>query len=192
VIDNPFDTAALALGAGATFVARTLDVDQKHLQDVLHRAATHKGTSFVEILQNCPIFNDGVFSDVAEGDGRHDRQLLLEHGKPMVFGPESDRRGIRLGAGIEPEIVRVADAKEGEILVHDEHNDAIAFFLASLEWRRSAGSGKVFPIPLGVLRAVEKPSYESSVHRQIEAATAKRGNGDFDELFASGDSWVVD
>ena len=191
VIDNPFDTAALALGAGATFVARTLDVDQKHLQETLHRAAAHKGTSFVEILQNCPIFNDGAFADISDGEGYEDRQLRLEHGKPMVFGPESGRKGIRLGAGMEPEIICVADAKDGEILVHDERNDAIAFFLASLEWRPGAGNAKVFPIPLGVIRAVERPSYESSVHRQIEAATAKSGRGDFDALFAGGDTWVV-
>jgi len=191
VVDNPFDTAALALGAGATFVARTLDVDQKHLQETLHRAASHRGTSFVEILQNCPIFNDGAFGDIADGEGHEDRQLRLEHGKPMLFGAEQDRKGIRLGAGMEPEIVRVADAREGEILVHDERNDAIAFFLASLEWRADVGSTKVFPIPLGVLRAVDRPSYEGSVHRQIEAATAKGGPGDFDALFAGGDTWVV-
>jgi 2-oxoglutarate ferredoxin oxidoreductase subunit beta len=191
VIDNPFDTAALALGAGATFVARTLDVDQKHLQETLHRAATHKGTSFVEILQNCPIFNDGAFADISDGEGYEDRQLQLEHGKPMLFGPDNDRKGIRLDAGMDPEIVRVAEARESELVVHDERNDAIAFFLASLEWRPGVGGAKVFPIPLGVLRAVERPSYEASVHSQIEAATAKGGRGDFDALFSGGDTWVV-
>jgi 2-oxoglutarate ferredoxin oxidoreductase subunit beta len=191
VVDNPFDTAALALGAGATFVARTVDVDQKHLQSVLHRAAAHTGTSFVEILQNCPIFNDGVFSDITEDEGHENRQLLLEHGKPMVFGPENDRKGIRLGPGMEPEIVRMDSAKADEILVHDERNDAIAFFLASLAWQPGPGIERLFPVPLGVLRAVERPSYERSVYQQIEAVTRKRGPGDFDELFASGDSWVV-
>jgi len=191
VIDNPFDTAALALGAGATFVARTLDIDQKHLQETLHRAASHRGTSFVEILQNCPIFNDGAFADISDGEGHENRQLRLEHGKPMLFGPESDPKGIRLGAGMEPEIVRVSDAREREILVHDERNDANAFFLASLEWRPGVGGSKIFPIPLGVLRAVDRPSYESSLHEQIEAAKAKTGGGDFDALFAGGDSWVV-
>jgi len=191
VIDNPFDTAALALGAGATFVARTLDIDQKHLQETLHRAASHRGTSFVEILQNCPIFNDGAFADISDGEGHEERQLRLEHGKPMLFGPEDDPKGIRLGAGMEPDIVRASDAREGEILVHDERNDANAFFLASLEWRPGAGNKKVFPIPLGILRAVDRPSYESSVHEQIEAAKAKAGHGDFDALFAGGDTWVV-
>jgi 2-oxoglutarate ferredoxin oxidoreductase subunit beta len=191
VIDNPFDTAALALGAGAAVGARTRDVDHKHPHGNQHPAAGPHGTSFVEILQNCPIFNDGVFADIVEGEGHEDRQLRLEHGKPMIFGPDGDRKGIRLGAGMEPEIVRIAGADPSEILVHDERNDAIAFFLASLEWRADAGSAKVFPIPLGVLRAVERPSYESSVHRQIEAAAAKRGPGDFDALFAGGDTWVV-
>ena len=192
VIDNPFDTAALALGAGATFVARTLDVDQKHLQAVLHRAARHRGTSFVEILQNCPIFNDGVFGEISDGEGHESRRLFLEHGKPMVFGPENDRKGIRIGPGLAPEIVRVADVRSEELLVHDEGNEAVAFFLASLSWRAAPGTSTVFPIPLGVLRAVEQATYERSTHEQVEAAIRKRGAGDFDELFASGDSWVVD
>jgi 2-oxoglutarate ferredoxin oxidoreductase subunit beta len=192
VIDNPFDTAALALGAGATFVARTLDIDQKHLQAVLHRAASHKGTSFVEILQNCPIFNDGAFADITENPGHESRQLFLEHGKPMLFGPESDRKGIRIGPGLAPEIVRAADAREGDLLVHDETNEAIAFFLASLSWRPDAGGSTTFPIPLGVLRAVDQPTYECSIHEQVQASIRKRGAGDFDALFASGDTWVVD
>jgi 2-oxoglutarate ferredoxin oxidoreductase subunit beta len=192
VIDNPFDTAALALGAGASFFARTLDNDQKHLQAVLHRAAAHKGTSFVEILQNCPIFNDGAFAAVSGGEENEHRRLFLEHGQPMVFGPDSDRLGLRLKHGLTPEVVRVAEAKPDELLVHDETSDVVAFFLAGLRWQRSERGGGAFPVPLGVLRAVEHPSYEESIHAQIAAAREKRGDGDFDDLFASGDAWVVD
>ena len=193
MIDNPFDTAALVLGAGATFVARTLDNDQKHLQAVLHRAASHKGTSFVEILQNCPIFNDGAFDAVAGGgDDNEHRRLFLEHGQPMTFGPDSDRRGLVLRRGLVPEVVRVAEADPSELLVHDESSDAVAFFLAGLRWQGAGEGQTTFPVPLGVLRAVEHPSYERSIHAQLAAAREKRGVGDFDDLFASGDTWVVD
>jgi len=191
-VDAPFDTAALALGAGATFVARTIDVEQKHLQSVLHRAAAHKGTSFVEILQNCVIFNDGVFDEISEGEGRHDKQLWLEDGKPMVFGPEGARKGIHLGSGLAPEVTPLDKAGEGDILVHDEKNDANAFFLASLAWRGAAGEPARFPVPLGVLRAVERPIYEQAVRGQLAEARESKGSGNFDKLFASGDTWVVD
>jgi 2-oxoglutarate ferredoxin oxidoreductase subunit beta len=191
VVDYPFDTASLALGAGATFVARTVDVEQKHLQGVLHAAVNHRGTSFVEILQNCPIFNDGAFDDFTDDKSRAYRQLLLEDGKPMVFGPEDDRRGIRLGNGLRPEVVSLKDADESQMLVHDVANDANAFFLASFDWQNPAAVQQM-PVPLGVLRAVDRPTYESGVHGQIAEARKKPGAGDFDRLFASGDSWVVD
>jgi 2-oxoglutarate ferredoxin oxidoreductase subunit beta len=192
-VDHPFDTASLALGAGATFVARTIDVEQKHLQSVLHAAVQHKGTSFVEILQNCPIFNDGVFSDVTDDSGSAYRQLLLEDGKPMVFGPDKDRKGIRLGKGLRPEVVSVSEEQGvgDDILVHNVSNDANSFFLSSLAWQDPA-SQALMPVPLGVLRAVDRPIYEQSVHGQIDAAQQKDAAGDFDHLFASGDSWVVD
>ncbi len=191
VVDNPFDAAALALGAGATFVARTVDVAQKHLQSVLLRAVKHHGTSFVEILQNCPIYNDGAFADIAEDEGRLDRQLLLEHGKPMVFGVDNARKGIRLGSGMRPEVVSLDQVGESEILIHDERNDAISFFLASLSWQGPKGGQPQFPVPMGVLRAVERPVYEEMAQGQMRAAREKKGHGDFDQLFASGETWVV-
>jgi 2-oxoglutarate ferredoxin oxidoreductase subunit beta len=191
-IDYPFDSAALALGSGATFVARTVDVEQKHLQATLHRAAQHKGTSFVEILQNCPIFNDGAFEQVSDTKTRVEHQLLLEHGKPMIFGPEGARKGIRIGPNMAPEVVEVTDANESEILVHDETNDTISFFLASLRWEDAPGVDLKFPVPLGVMRAVERPTYEDRVHEQSAQVHEKRGAGDFDKLFASGETWVVD
>jgi 2-oxoglutarate ferredoxin oxidoreductase subunit beta len=192
VIDNPFDTASIALGAGATFVARTLDVEQKHLQAVLQRAVQHKGTSFVEILQNCPIFNDGVFDDLTQGEARLTNQLLVEHGKPLIFGPEGARKGIRIDKWMRAEVVSMNDVDESEILVHDETNDRVALLLASLEWRSHGADPAAFPVPLGVLRAVERPSYEQRVVEQIRDARQARGEGDFDQLFASGDTWVVE
>jgi 2-oxoglutarate ferredoxin oxidoreductase subunit beta len=192
VIDNPFDAATVALGAGATFVARTLDVEQKHLQAVLHRAMQHRGTSFVEILQNCPIFNDGAFDPLTSGEGRTQSQMLLEHGKPLIFGPDHARKAIRLAQGMRAEVVALKDVKESEVLVHDETNDAMAFLLASLAWQPEGGNAGAFPVPRGVLRSVDRPIYEDRVHAQIESARVAKGAGDFDELFASGDTWVVD
>ena len=192
VIDNPFHTAAIALGAGATFVARTIDVEQKHLQGVLQRAVAHEGASFVEILQNCPIFNDGAFDAVSEGKLRVDRQLLLENGKPMAFGAESARKGIRVDRSMRAEVVSLDDVDASQLLVHDETSDPISFLLASLRWSPSTDEAPAFPVPLGVLRAVERPCYEDLVERQIQAAKNTRGNGNFDDLFASGDTWVVD
>ncbi|MFP6625878.1 MAG: 2-oxoacid:ferredoxin oxidoreductase subunit beta [Deltaproteobacteria bacterium] len=185
VIDNPFDAASLAFGAGATFVARTVDVEQKHLQEVLHRAAAHKGTSFIEILQNCPVFNDGTFSAVTDGASRIDNQLVVEHGKPLTFG-EGGKLGIRLTKEMTPEVVSVADVGESAILVHDEANESMGYFLTRL------AGGSNFPVPLGVLHCVERPTYESMLYAQIEDAKAKAGGTqDFDKLFASGDTWVV-
>ncbi len=183
VIDNPFDAASLALGAEATFVARTVDVQAAHLQSVLRRAAEHRGTSFVEILQNCPVFNDGAFDDVTDRATIDEHQLLLEHGKPLIFGPGGDR-GIRLDKNMEPEVVALNGANSEQLLVHDETNDALAYFLTRLERPR-------FPVPLGVLRAVQHPTYEDRVHEQIDALHGAADEKAFDALFASGDTWQV-
>ncbi len=184
VIDNPFDAASLALGAEATFVARTVDVQAAHLQSVLRRAVEHKGTSFIEILQNCVVFNDGAFGDVTDRNEAADHQLLLENGKPMVFGKEG-KKGIRLNANMEPEVVSLDTVATEDVLVHDETNDALSYFLTRLERPQ-------FPLPLGVLRAVDRPTYEGQVHEQIKKAQSTGAGSDFDALFASGDTWVVD
>jgi len=191
VIDNPLDAATLALGAGATFVARTIDVEQKHLHSVLRRAMEHEGTSFVEILQNCPIFNDGAFDPLSEGEGRRQNQLLLEHGKPMIFGSENARKAIRVSSSMRADVVPLDQVEESEILVHDESNEAIAFLLASLAWQPAGGAAGAFPVPLGVLKAVDRPIYERRVAEQIDVAKSAKGPADFNELFASGDTWVV-
>ena len=186
VVDPPFDPSALALGAGATFIARTADIEAKHLQAMLHRAAAHRGTSIIEILQNCPVFNDGIFDAVTDKATKADHQLVVEHGKPLVFG-EGGRKGIRLRPDLSPEVVSLDDVDVSQLVVHDETNPVLTQLLSRL-------GGADFPVPLGVLRCVEGDQsrvYETAVHEQIESARAARGTGDFDKLYRSGETWTV-
>jgi len=187
-VDYPLDPVSFALGAGATFVARTVDVDAKHLQEILHRAHAHKGTAFVEILQNCPVYNDDEWGEVEDKSTRLEAGLLLEQGRPLVFGAKGARKGIRIERGI-PSVVPLRDDEDPEaagIAVHDESYEtpAYAFALATLVRPE-------FPIPIGVFRAVEKLSYERLLEGQIEEAVAKRGKGDLQTLLRSGDIWTV-
>ncbi|MGH7822895.1 MAG: 2-oxoacid:ferredoxin oxidoreductase subunit beta, partial [Candidatus Binatia bacterium] len=126
-VDYPFDPIAIALGAEASFVARAVDVEAKHLQDILRRAHEHKGSTFIEILQNCNVFNDGAWADLTEKATKADFQLALEHGKPLVFGKNRDK-GIRLNARLEPEVVKLGEGySESDLIVYDEHNPALAY-----------------------------------------------------------------
>jgi len=188
-IDYPVDPLAFALGSGATFVARSVDVDAPHLQDVLRRAYDHPGTAFVEILQNCPVYNDDEWLEVEDKKQRVEASLKLADGEPLVFGGPGHRRGIRIENGI-PSVVALADGQDpvaAGIAVHNERHEspAYAFALASLQ--RPA-----LPIPLGVFRAVEKPTYEAMLDHQVEDAIARRGKGDLKKLLESGDTWVVE
>ena len=181
-IDQPFNPLGVAIGAEATFVARAIDTDRKHVAEVLRRAAAHPGTAFVEILQNCNIFNDGAFSDLTEREVKADHQLVLESGKPLVFGKDRDR-GIRLN-GLRPEVVSLRDVPESEILIHDEKNPVLAYLLAHM-------TPPSFPTPIGVLFEVDRPAYEQGVHAQIEQAVA-RGKGEtLEQVIATGDVWTV-
>ncbi|CAG0926592.1 MAG: 2-oxoglutarate oxidoreductase subunit KorB [Rhodocyclaceae bacterium] len=185
-IDRPFSPVALALGAGATFVARTVDSDQAHMAQVLKRAAEHKGTAFVEIYQNCIVFNDGAYDAITDKSVRDDARLLLEHGKPLVFGKARDK-GIRL-RGLEPEVVTLGEggAGEGDLVMHDEAADhsGLAFFLSQFDAPK-------FPVPLGVFRAVRQPTYEE-MNIQLHAdAEARKGRGTLAGLFGSGDTWTI-
>ena len=186
-IDAPFNPLALALGAGATFVARSVDIYQKHLVETLRQAAAHPGSAFVEIYQNCNIFNDGAFASVTDKAGRADANLYLEHGKPLTFGADGDR-GIRL-AGMGLEVVRVGEngLTEDDLLVWDAHapNAALASLLAYAE-------PPAFPAPIGVFRAVDTPSFESEVVGQIQAAVADRGEASLDSLLHAGETWTVE
>jgi len=188
-IDHPVDPIAFALGSGATFVARTVDVDAQHLQETLRRAHAHRGTAFIEILQNCPVYNDDEWIEVEDRKQRVEASLKLEDGKPLVYGPPGDIRGIRIEDGV-PSVVELTDPQDpvsaGVAVHHDRHETpAYAFALASL--RRTK-----FPIPIGVFRAVEKPTYEALLSGQVAAARAKRGEGDLESLLNSGDTWTVE
>jgi 2-oxoglutarate ferredoxin oxidoreductase subunit beta len=189
VIDHPIDPIAFALGAGATFVARTVDVDSAGLQEVLRRAHAHRGAAFVEILQNCPVYNDGEWEAIEDKRTRVEAALPLEHGQPLVFGARGHRRGIRFEHGV-PHLIELADDADpvaAGVTVHDEYVErpAYAFALASL-------TPPVFPIPVGVLRAVERPSYERLLDDQIASAVQQRGPGELRALLHSGDTWTVE
>ena len=184
-IDYPFNPASLALGASGTFVARTMDRDPKHLQQIIKRAAEHKGTSFVEIYQNCNVFNDGAFFTLTEKESRDENVLYLEHGKPLVFGKEKDK-GIRLD-GFTPTVVSLKDGKYSvnDLIIHDENNSTLAFILANMTYNHA------LPRPVGIFLSIERPTYESQMTRQIQVAIEKRGKGDLEELLGSGDTWTI-
>ena len=185
--DRPFNPLSLALGAEATFVARSVDVFQPHLKAVLKRAAQHKGSAFIEILQNCNIFNDGAWEALTDTSVRADHTLTLEHGKPLVFGKNHDK-GIRLN-GMDLEIVTLGNGtSEKDLLVHDEQNPnpAYAFLLSRMEMMPG------FPTPIGMFRAVDTDlRYEDRMAEQIRGVIAKRGEGDLAKLLRAGDTWEV-
>lgn len=184
-IDNPLHILSVAIGCEATFVARTIDVHQKHLAMVLSRAAQHRGTSFVEVYQNCVVFNDGAFDYATDRQQKLDTLLELEHGKPLVFGKDRDK-GIRLN-GLEPEVVVLGQGvSESDLLVHDERaaQPSLAYLLSRMHHPE-------FPEPIGVFRAVERPIYEEQVARQVADARRTQGDGDLESLFAEGETWSV-
>ena len=181
-IDNPLHPLSIAIGCEATFVARSIDTNIKHLGEVLKRAAEHRGTAFVEVYQNCNVFNDGAFADVTEKATKADHTLVLEHGKPLVFGKDHDR-GIRL-RNFQPEVVRLGNGvTESDLLVHDETNPALAYLIARL-------GPPDFPTPIGVFTAVERPCYDAALAEQITSAKAKTPP-DLRALFNRGDTWTV-
>jgi 2-oxoglutarate ferredoxin oxidoreductase subunit beta len=185
-LDWPFNPVSVALGAEATFVARSIDSDRKHLTEVLRRAAEHRGAAFVEIYQNCPIFNDGAFDLLTDHDSRDDNQIRLEHGQPIRFGPDRER-GVRLTGQASVDLVEVSDVGEDALLVHDEHRDdpSLAFMLGRLSHTAKG------PTPIGVFRDVERPVYDDLMADQLDRAAAKQGAGDLAKLLHSGDTWQI-
>jgi 2-oxoglutarate ferredoxin oxidoreductase subunit beta len=188
-LDYPVDPIAFALGAGATFVARTIDVDAPHLQQILRRAYEHKGTAFVEILQNCPVYNDDEWIEVEDRKSRVDASMPLTDGEPLVYGQKGRRHGIRIDDGV-PSIIALRDDEDpvvAGVAIHHEQweSPAYAFALASLQ-------RPDFPLPIGVFRAVENPPYEELIALQIEHATKRQGPGDLSALLNSGDTWTID
>ena len=182
-IDYPFNPISLALGAEASFVARSVDVDSKHLGETLSRAAAHKGSAFVEIYQNCNIFNDGAFDYLTDRATKIDHELRLEHGKPMRFGP-GGAKGIALDTRMQPMVVDVATFGEDRLLIHDETNDALSFFVSRLVHPN-------FPTPVGVFRAGERPSFDKLLQAQVDKAKAKVKPGGVQALLDGGETWTV-
>jgi 2-oxoglutarate/2-oxoacid ferredoxin oxidoreductase subunit beta len=181
-LDWPFNPVSLALGAEATFVARSVDTDRKHLTEVLRKAARHPGSAFVEIYQNCNIYNDGAFDAVRE---HKENRILLEHGQPIRFGAEGERGVVQRADG-SCEVVAVADAGDEALLVHDEHHPhpSLAFALSRLSHE------PVGPVPIGVFRDVERPVYDELMEDQLTAARAT-GDADLEELLHAGDTWTI-
>jgi len=187
--DYPFNAPALALGAGATFVARSIDIEGAHMGGVLKAAAEHKGSAFVEIFQNCPVFNDGAYLFLTEKAVKVDAQLRMEAGKPLLFGKDN-KKGIRFNTqSAELEVVTVGEngVTEKDILVHDPHRQdpTIAFMLANLSDR--AG----FPTPIGIFRDVRKPTADEMTWDMIKAAKAKKGEVSIRKFLSDAETWQV-
>jgi 2-oxoglutarate/2-oxoacid ferredoxin oxidoreductase subunit beta len=186
-LDTPFNPISLALGAEATFVARTHDMDRGHMQEIFRRAHEHKGAAFVEVYQNCNVFNDGAFEKITGRDVRASMLIPLQDGQPIRFGAEGERGVVQRPDG-RLEIVDVAEVGEDALLVHDESRDdpGLAFALSRLADRPTE------PTPIGVFRAVERPEYGEEMSRQIVRAQEQRGVGDLAALLRSGSTWTVD
>ena len=186
-IDYPFNPASLALGSNATFVARAMDRDPKHLQKMIERAGEHKGMAFLEIYQNCVIFNDKAFDALTDKSRKADTTIYLEHNKPMIFGKDNDK-GIILD-GFEPKVVSLKDGKysEEDIIVHDELDESPvrAFILSHMT------DDPNLPTPFGVFRQVLKETYNEALENQITEVTNKLGKGDLESLLFAGNTWEV-
>jgi 2-oxoglutarate ferredoxin oxidoreductase subunit beta len=185
VIDYPFIPVSLALGASATFVARTMDRDPKHLQEMVRRAENHHGSAFVEIYQNCNVFNDGAFFQFTEKETRDNSIVYLEHGKPLIFGKQKEK-GIRLN-GFTPEAVSITDGKYSvsDLLVHNENDSTLAFILANMIHNPE------LPRPMGVFLAQSRPTYEHQMADQIARMKAKKGEGNLQQLLDGDETWVI-
>ena len=184
-LDYPFNPTKLALGARGAFVAKTIDRDLKHLQSMIKRASEHRGTSFIEIYQNCNIFNDGAFSELTDKETKSERVLKVEHGEPMIFGKENNN-GIHLD-GIKPQVVTIGDKHSiDDILVHDETDAFIGDMLSNFT------ASDTFPEPLGVLYCVERPTYDDLMVEQMkEAEKNTKGPKSVNDLLNAGDTWEV-
>ena len=183
-VDYPFNPPQLALGAGGTFIARGIDREQKHLQNLLKEAHQHSGTSFVEIYQNCWVFNDGAFANLTDKEIKMESQLILEQGKPMIFGKEN-KKGMRLSEA-KLEIVEIGETSSiDDILVHDASNKIQGLLLSELTHKDG------FPTPIGIIYREDKPTYENLMYDQMDKAVNSQGEGDLDTLFRNSHTWKV-
>jgi 2-oxoglutarate ferredoxin oxidoreductase subunit beta len=187
-IDRPFEPSALVLGADATFVARVPDNEVQLMQQVIKRASEHKGVSFVEILQNCPVFNDGAYDALTGKDVKAEKQVVLQHGKPLLF--KNGTLGIRVNKSYLPEVVEVGEGSgkvpASECIIHDEAADSPALAAMLAHMRPPA-----FPLPVGILRDVRKPTLSELLSEVEQKAIAAKGPGKIEDLWRSGDVWTV-
>jgi len=186
-VDHPFNPLALALGAEGTFLARGMDRDPKLLRDIMLRAQSHVGTSLVEVYQNCNVFNDGAYAPFSEKDTKPDKTIMLEHGKPMIFGAENDK-GIILD-GFTPRIVNLSEASADDLWIHDEHDKIKAAILTHMfdDPRRE----DALPRPFGVLYQEDRFRYEEMLEAQIEGQIQRQGKGDLDALLQGTSHWSI-
>lgn len=183
VLDNPFNPTSLALGSGATFVARGVDSDTNMLRILFERAARHKGTTFVEIYTNCVIFNDGAFESFRGKETRKDMTIFLEHEKPLIFGEHLDK-GIRLD-GFKPKVVSLSEGYSvNDLLVHNERDSTLAFILSNMT------GDPALPRPLGIFRAIDVPCYEARITDLIQRERETKGS-DLNKLLRGKDSWTI-
>ncbi len=184
-IDYPFNPISLAVGAEATFIARSLDRDPKHLKEMLKRAGEHKGTAFIEVYQNCNIFNDGAYFLLTEKETKADNVLFLEQDKPMIFGKENDK-GIKLN-GLTPEVIKINEGSNSvnDVWVHDEFDKGTtrAHILSQLTEMEG------MPTPVGIFRQELKETYDQALHNQLESVRKSKGNGDLKKILFSGNMW---
>ncbi|TWV39994.1 2-oxoacid:ferredoxin oxidoreductase subunit beta [Streptomyces misionensis] len=187
-LDAPFNPVSLALGAEASFVARTIDSDRKHLTDVLRAAAQHPGTALIEIYQNCNIFNDGAFDALKDRQRAEEALIRLEHGQPVRFGPDGTRGIVRDRRTGDLEAVTVTPENEPDLLIHDAHaaSPTTAFALSRL-----ADPDTLHHTPIGVFRSIERPVYDVQMSDQLDTAIEQKGKGDLAALLAGGDTWTV-
>ncbi|MFK0060570.1 2-oxoacid:ferredoxin oxidoreductase subunit beta [Streptomyces werraensis] len=187
-LDAPFNPVSLAIGAEASFVARTVDSDRKHLTEVLRQAAGHPGTALVEIYQNCNIFNDGAFDVLKDRRQAEEAVIRLEHGRPIRFGAEGGKGVVRDPATGDLKVVAVTPENEADILVHDAHNASptTAFALSRL-----ADPDTLHHTPIGVFRSVGRPVYDTLMADQLDTAVDRHGKGELAALLAGGDTWTV-
>ncbi len=185
VIDNPFNPTSLALGSGASFVARGIDKDVSHMKYLFERAARHQGFSFVEIYTNCVIFNDGVFEDFSRKETKREKTITLEHGKPLIFG-DKNNKGIILD-GYVPKVVNIDEGPYSinDVIVHNEKDTTLAFILSNMTYNDE------LPRPLGVIQAIEGPTYEELMEEQIEHARSKAKSTSIDDLLKGDDYWEI-
>lgn len=188
-IEEPFNPSELALGAKASFVARTLDRDPKHMQAILKRAHAHKGTSFVEVYQNCPVFNDTAFFAFSDKETKKEEAILVEHDKPLIFG-NNEEKGIKF-EGLNPVIVNIKETgiSPNDLWIHDEKDKTKANILS--RFFDTTQHDNQFPRPFGIIYANERPIYDENLVAQIDTVTAKKGKTSLNKILSGEKTWSI-